>query len=103
MKASLRVPAESTTLAMVVEDLCVLGCSLEYAPSLQVQMECELSVDWQGREFRTPAMVVWITPQGQAGLSFHDMEKASQEMLREICRDLRMKPLVRLVDDTGSV
>jgi hypothetical protein len=99
LKASLRLPADNTTLAVVVEDVCVLGCLLEYAPSLQIQTECELTVEWKGREFRTPAVVVWNSPQGQAGLSFQRTETANQEMLRTICAELRMKPLVRLVDE----
>jgi hypothetical protein len=99
LKASLRLPADNTQLAVVVEDLCVLGCSLEYAPSLQIQTECELTVEWKGREFHTPAVVVWNNPQGQAGLSFHHTDPANQEMLRTICSNLRMKPLVRLVDE----
>ncbi len=100
LKASLGVPAENTTLAVVVVDLCVLGCLLDYAASLHVHQACELTMEWKGREFRTPAVVAWNSPQGQAGLSFHDTEPASQQLLREICAELRMKPLVPLVDDS---
>jgi PilZ domain len=89
LKGSLSLPAQNTTLAVVVEDLCVLGCLLEYAASLQVHQECELTVEWKGREFRTPAVVAWYSPQGQAGLSFQNTEPASQQLLREICAELR--------------
>ncbi len=80
------------TLAVEVEDLCVLGCLLEYAPSLQVQQECELTVEWEGRKFHTPAMVAWVSKRGQAGLAFHNPDSANQRLLREICATLRQKP-----------
>jgi hypothetical protein len=64
LKASLRLPAEGTTFGVIVEDLAVLGCLLEYAPWLQARQECELAVEWKGREFRTPAVVVWKNVQG---------------------------------------
>jgi hypothetical protein len=99
LKASLRLPAEGTTFGVVVEDLCVLGCLLEYAPWLQVRQDCELTVEWKGREFRTPAVVVWKDGQGKAGLEFGSNDPASQVLLREICSELRLKPLVRLPED----
>ena len=99
LKASLGTPAENSTLTVVVVDLCVLGCLLEYGASLHVRQECELTLEWKGREFRSPAVVAWNSPQGQAGLSFRNTEPGSQQLLREICAELRMKPLVPLVDD----
>ncbi|MGD1155938.1 MAG: PilZ domain-containing protein [Terriglobia bacterium] len=99
LKASLRLPAEGTTFGVIVEDLAVLGCLLEYAPWLQARQECELAVEWKGREFRTPAVVVWKNVQGKAGLEFGNNDPASQALLREICAELRLKPLVRLPED----
>ena len=96
LKASLRLPAEGTTFGVIVEDLAVLGCLLEYAPWLQARQECELAVEWKGREFRTPAVVIWKSVQGKAGLEFGNNDPASQALLREICAELRLKPLVRL-------
>ena len=102
LKASLRPLPEGTHLTVNVEDLCVLGCLLEYAPSLEIRQECELMLDWNGREFRTPAVVAWNSPQGQAGLAFHDTDPASKALLREICGDLRLKPLVRVAEEPKS-
>jgi hypothetical protein len=99
LKASLVLAEKASVIAVVVEDLCVLGCLLEYAPSLQVYQECVLTLEWSGREFRTPATVAWNSRQGQAGLSFHDTDAPSQELLRKICGELRMKPLVRMAKD----
>jgi len=96
VKASIKLPGESTTLAVMVEDLCVLGCLLEYCPTLEIYQECDISLTWKGREFRTPAIVAWRGEQGQVGLEFHNTDPASQQLLREFCADFLMKPLVRL-------
>lgn len=87
--------AETGSIAVVVEDLSVLGCLVESAPPLQVREEGVLSLEWSGREFQTAATGIWKGPQGQAGLSFHDTDESSQELLRRICGELRMKPLIR--------
>jgi hypothetical protein len=99
LKASLSLPGEATPFGVTVEDLCVLGCLLEYAPWLQVRQDCELALEWKDREFRTPAVVIWKDPQGKAGLEFGSNDPASQALLREICAELRLKPLVRLPED----
>ena len=96
VKASVKLPGESTALAVMVEDLCVLGCLLEYGPTLEIHQECDFAVTWKGREFRTPAVVAWKGEQGQVGLEFHHTEPANQQLLREVCADFLMKPLVRL-------
>ena len=96
VKASLKLPAESTALAVMVEDLCVLGCLLESGPTLEVHQECDFTVTWKGREFQTHAVVAWRGEQGQVGLEFHNTDTAGQQFLREVCADFLMKPLVRL-------
>ena len=87
---------EANTLAVVVEDLCVLGCLLEYGPSLEPHQECEFAMSWKGRDFQSPAMVAWKGEQGQVGMEFHNTDHTNQQRLREICAELLMKPLVRL-------
>jgi hypothetical protein len=99
LKASIALPEQRSMITVVVEDLCVLGCLLEYAPSLKPPQECELTVEWNGREFRTPATVAWTSHGGQVGLSFHDTDAPNHELLRKICSELRMKPLVRMAED----
>ena len=99
LKASLRLPADGLTFEVIVEDLAALGCLLEYAPWLQVRQECELVLEWEGREFRSPAVVIWKNEQGQAGLEFGSIDPECQTLLREICAELRVKPLVRLAED----
>ena len=99
LKGSLNLPGKGIALPVMVEDLCVLGCLLEYVPSLKVQQDCELTVDWQGRQFRTAALVAWISQQGQVGLAFHNNDAVNQQLLREICAELRLKPLAPLPED----
>ena len=99
LKASLSLPGEGTTLEVIVEDLAALGCLLEYAPWLQVRQKCELALDWEGRVFRAPAVVIWKNEQGQAGLEFVSNDADNQALLREILAELRLKPLVRLPED----
>ena len=98
-KASVKLPGESTALAVMVEDLCVLGCLLEYGPTLEIHQECEFSVAWKGREFQTPTVVAWRGEQGQVGLEFRDTAPADQQFVREVCADFHMKPLMRLSID----
>jgi len=95
---SIKSPGQSTALVVMVEDLCVLGCLLEQCPALEVHQECDFALTWKGREFRSPAVVAWRGEQGQVGLEFHNTDSASQQLLREICADLLLKPLVRLTE-----
>ena len=101
MKGILTLPVTGVKLSVIVEDLCVLGCLLEYAPALQVQQDCELTVEWEGRTFHTQAMVAWISRRGQVGLAFHNNDADNQRRLREICAALRLKPLEALPGDLG--
>ncbi len=96
MKASVKLPGETTALPVMVEDLCVLGCLLEYGPPLEVHQECDFALVWKGKEFRTSALVAWRGGEDQAGLEFHHTDPENQELLREICADFLMRPLVRL-------
>ncbi len=96
MKGSVKLPGESTSLAVMVEDLCILGCLLEYCPALEKHQECDFYLPWKGREFQTHAVVAWKGEQGQVGMEFHHTDPANQQLLREICADLVTKPLVRL-------
>ena len=96
VKAIVRVPEETGDIPVMVEDLCVLGCLLEFGPTLQVHQECDFTVPWKGRELRTHAVVAWRGDQGQVGLEFHNTDAETQSLLREVCADFLMKPLVRL-------
>ncbi len=98
VNASVKLPKEDAALGVIVEDLCVLGCLLEYGPTLGIHQECDFVMTWKGREFRIPATVAWKSEQGQAGLEFHHTDSAHHQLLRELCADLQTQPLVRLPD-----
>jgi hypothetical protein len=98
VKATVQLPGESTALAVMVEDLCVLGCLLEYGPTLEIHQECDFAMTWKGRQFRTPAVVAWKGELNQVGLEFRNTDPANQKVLREICPELFMKPLRRMAD-----
>ena len=96
VKATIKLPEDTGTVPVIVEDLCVLGCLLEYSPALEPHQECEFSMSWKGRDFQSPAIVAWKGEQGQVGMEFHNTDHINQQRLREICAELLMKPLVRL-------
>ena len=99
MPARIKFPGEDTSVAVMMEDLSVLGCLLENGPALEVQQECNFALTWKGREFQTSAVIARRGEQGQVGLEFRDIDPLSQQMLREVCADFLMKPLVRLSRD----
>jgi len=101
VKASIKPAGASATVDAMVEDLCVLGCLLEDAATLQIHQECDFAMTWKGREVRTHAVVAWRGEQGQVGLEFNDTDPANQQLLREVCAELLTKPLVRLSDNRG--
>ena len=96
VKASIKLPGENTPLEVMVEDLSVLGCLLESAPTLEINQDCDFAMTWKGREFQSPAVVARRGEQGQVGLEFRNGAPENQQMLGEICAELLMKPLVRL-------
>ena len=96
VSASIKVAGQQGTLAVMVEDLCVLGCLLEYAPMLEPDQECEFALTWKGREFRTLAVVVWKGERNEAGLKFHHTDHEQHALLRAMCNEFLEKPLVRL-------
>lgn len=97
--ATITLPGENTTVDVMVEDLCDMGCLLENGPTLEICQECSFALTWKGREFQTSAVVARKGEQGQVGLEFRDTDPASQQMLREVCADFVTKPLMRLSRD----
>jgi len=96
VNASIKLLRENSSFAVVVEDLCILGCMLESCPALEIRQECEFAMDWKGREFLTAAAVAWKSEQGQVGLEFLNTTQEKLQMLRQICADFMVKPLTRM-------
>ena len=96
VQASIKLSGETPLLAVMLENLCVLGCLVEYAPDLEPRQKCEFSMAWKGWQFASPALVASKNPQGQVGLEFHGTDPDNEYYLREVCAELLMKPLMRL-------
>ena len=96
LRVGIKLPGEANALTVKLENMCALGCLLEYAPNLEPQQECEFFMPWKGREFRSRAVVAWKGESGQVGLEFLNTDAENFARLREICAELLMKPLVRL-------
>ena len=99
LPARIKLPGEETPVAVMVEDLGLLGCLLENAPTLELYQECSFALTWNGREFQTSAVFSRRGEHGQVALEFRDTDPASQQMLQEVCSELLMRPLVRLSKD----
>jgi len=94
VNASIKLPGENTAHEVMVEDLSILGCMLESCPVLEIRQGCEFAMTWKGREFHTAAVVAWKSEQGAVGLEFLNATQEKLQMVRGICADLTLKPLV---------
>lgn len=93
-------PAGSTAGSNVtVVVLSVQGCCVQGAGVPEVGKKCQLTLDWQGDEIRTEALVVWKGLKGEAGLRFSSMDRQSTETLRALLATLMLQPLTPLRSD----
>jgi len=93
LEAKVSQPPGEAALSVKVVNLSVSGCSLEGSGPLKANQDCELSIEWEGKEFRADATVTWKSSKGEVGLKFLYADQVSQELLRNICATLRLKPL----------
>jgi hypothetical protein len=99
VQANIKLPGDTAAHAVMLENLCVLGCLLEYAPILEPRQKCEFFMSWKGWNFASPALVASKGHRDQVGLEFHDTDADNEYYLREVCAELLMKTLVRLRSD----
>ncbi|MGD0694141.1 MAG: PilZ domain-containing protein [Terriglobia bacterium] len=85
-------PSDNITL----ESISVTGCRTESAVAPAVGQKAVLTIDWQGRPFRTEVEIVWKRPKGGAGLRFLSVDKESLAVLRDICSSHPLEPLTKL-------
>ena len=74
--------------------ISIQGCFAEGPGIPPVGQKCEVSFEWEGKQFRNQAEVIWRKPNGEAGLRFLSLEQRNLETLRELCAGLRLEPLV---------
>jgi hypothetical protein len=80
--------------------LSISGCCLESSNRLKINQDAELTFEWEGTPFRAQATVKWQSSQGEAGLSFLDMDATSEQLLKKICANLRLQPRGPIPSDT---
>lgn len=89
--------ASGSNVTVVI--LSVQGCCVQGAGVPEVGKKCQLTLDWQGDEIRTEALVVWKGLKAEAGLRFLSMDTQSSETLRALCATLRLQPMPPLSSD----
>ncbi len=100
MKAAVSQPPGGTAFNVTAVNLSVLGCCLEGAGLLKPSEPCELTFEWEGKQFHAQAEVTWKSSKGEAGLRFHELDPASKDLLRRICANLRLQPMAPLPPET---
>lgn len=86
--------ASGSSVTVVI--LSVQGCCVQGAGVPEVGKKCQLTLDWQGDEIRSEALVVWKGLKGQAGLRFSSMDQQSSERLRALLATLMLQPMTPL-------
>ncbi len=82
-----------------VVTLSVAGCCLEGVSPLKAGEDCEIAIEWEGKEFHAEASVTWKSSTGEAGLKFLYIDQVNQELLRKICANLRLQPMAKVPEE----
>jgi hypothetical protein len=99
LEATLMLRPQGGIVKVKVANLSVTGCCVENAAGLNADQECELAIEWEGQRFRADSEVTWKSTKGEAGLRFLYIDQKSQDLLRSICSNLRLMPLVLRPED----
>lgn len=73
--------------------LSVRGCRVQGKNIPRVGVTCQVSFEWEGREFRGEAEVKWRTPSGDAGLVFTSIDEPNLMLIRRVCANLHLEPM----------
>ena len=93
VSAVLYQPGSGSGSNVTVVVLSVQGCCVQGAGVPEIGKKCRLTLDWQGEEIQTEAIVAWKSLKGQAGLRFLSMDQQSSETLRALCATLHLQPM----------
>lgn len=83
---------QRTTAEVSVASLSIGGCRVLGANLPLRGARCQLSLQGKGKEFKADCEIAWHG-EGVAGIKFIALDERSMELLREICKDLRLEPL----------
>ncbi len=78
------------------------GCSARGLELPRIGQKFELSFQWRGQEFRCEVEIVSKEPKGEAGLKFLFMNERRVEVLRKLCRTLRLEPIPELSSERAD-
>ncbi|MGA2630977.1 MAG: PilZ domain-containing protein [Terriglobia bacterium] len=72
--------------------LSILGGCLTGPEAPEAGQPCDLNTEWNGKPLRLPARVIWKSREGCVGVKFSSLEPPTEQLLREICSNLRLQP-----------
>ena len=72
--------------------LSILGCCLTGSEAPEAGQPCDLNTEWNGKPLLLPAQVIWKSLEGRVGVKFSSLDPPTEQLLREICSNLRMQP-----------
>ena len=82
----------SITIDLTVLNISTQGCRVRGLGSVAVGEDCELTINWRGKEFRREVNVRWTNREGEGGLEFLSMDETGLTFLREFLPTLRVEP-----------
>ena len=96
LRAGITNPATGATAKVKLLTLSVLGGCLEGKGLPESGEKCELNTEWNGQPLRLPADVVWKSKGERVGLKFASLDPATEQLLRQVCSNLRLQPFAPL-------
>lgn len=83
----------TSTVTLVI--LSVLGGCIEGSELPEPGQQCELIAEWEGKRLQIESEVVWKSKE-QVGIKFVFLGADAEQLLRQICANLRLQPLAPL-------
>jgi hypothetical protein len=87
--------ATGATSTITLVTLSVLGGCMEGSGLPEPGQQCELIAEWEGKTLRIESEVVWKSKE-QVGIKFAFLAADAEQLLRQICANLRLQPLAPL-------
>jgi len=77
---------------LTVLNISTQGCRVRGLGSVPEGEDCELAINWRGKEFRREVIVRWKNRKGEGGLEFLSMDETGVAFLSEFLPTLRLEP-----------
>ena len=92
-RGKLIVSADKPSVTVDFTTLSVRGCRVQGKNIPAVGEHCQVSLEWEGLEFRAEAEVKWKKTTGDAGLVFASVDETNLTLVRRLCANLHLEPL----------